>query len=135
MKTGVRLSETDWEIMRVIWERHPITAAAILEELSKQDSTWHPKTARTFLNRLVQKGVLAYQAEGRSYRYEPLVAEKDCMAVASESFLQRVLGGSLKPMLAHLIERRRLDRCDLEELRELLERELAKKSARRRRPQ
>lgn len=121
--------------MRIIWDRHPVTAAGILEELGQTDPTWHPKTARTFLNRLLRKKVIAYQAEGRSYRYEPLVAEEECVAAASESFLQRVLGGSLKPMLAHLIERQQLGRRDLEELHELLDRELTKKAAKKRRTQ
>jgi BlaI family penicillinase repressor len=70
---------------------------------------------------LVRKQALDYEPQGRLYVYEPRVTERDCTAAASESFLERVFGGSLKPMLAHFVERKRLTRHDLRELSELLE--------------
>jgi len=120
-KTTPRISETEWEIMRVVWADHPITAADIISRLSAADPTWHPKTARTLLARLVDKKALDYSERGRSYVYEPRVSEAECIAAASGSFLERVFGGSLKPMLAHFIEHRRLSAQDLAELRALLD--------------
>ena len=51
-----RISETEWEIMKVVWDRHPIPAADIIERLTQADSSWHPVTAKTLLNRLVILG-------------------------------------------------------------------------------
>lgn len=121
MKTDPRISETEWEIMRVVWAKHPVTATGIIAKLIEQDATWHPKTARTLLARLVRKKVLDCELQGRAYVYEPRVTERECVGVASESFLERVFGGSLMPMLAHFVEARRLTKKDLEELRGLLE--------------
>ena len=86
----------------------------------RQDPTWHPKTAKAFLNRLVRKGALGFKQEGRAYLYRPLVKEEDCVAAASESFLERVFGGSLTPMLAHFVERKKLSEDEIRELRRLL---------------
>jgi BlaI family penicillinase repressor len=122
MKQTPKISDTEWEIMRIVWAQHPITAADIIERLIATDSSWHPKTARTLLARLVDKQALDYKERGRAYVYEPRVAEAQCVAVASGSFVDRVFGGSLKPMLAHFIEQRRLSREELDELRALLER-------------
>ena len=121
MKTTPRISETEWEIMRVIWGWHPITSNEVLARLTRRDPTWHPKTLRTLLARLVRKRVLRYEAAGREYNYEPLVSEKEAIAAASESFLERLFGGSLRPLLAHFVEQRRFTQADLEELRRLLE--------------
>ena len=121
MKTAPRISETEWEVMRVVWDRHPITAAKIIEQLVRQDATWHPKTVRTLLARLVKKKVLDYEPEGRRYVYEPKVSERDCVAAASDSFLGRVFGGSLKPMLAHFVQHRKLSRKEIEELKRILD--------------
>jgi len=121
MKPTPRISETEWEIMRVVWARHPVTATEIIAKLIKQDATWHPKTARTLLARLVRKKVLGCELQGRAYVYEPRLSERECVNVASESFLDRVFGGSLMPMLAHFVEARRLTTKDLEDLRGLLE--------------
>jgi BlaI family transcriptional regulator, penicillinase repressor len=121
MKRTPKITETEWEIMRVVWAQHPITAADIIARLSANDSSWHPKTARTLLARLVDKKALGYEARGRVYVYEPRVTEEECVAVASGSFVDRVFGGSLAPMLAHFIEQRRLTRKELDELRALLD--------------
>jgi BlaI family penicillinase repressor len=121
MKPPPKITETEWEIMRVIWARHPIPASAIIHELSAIDPTWHPKTTRALLNRLVQKKVLDYEPKGRAYVYDPLFSEQECVAAASESFLERVFGGSLKPMLAFFVEQRRITKKDLQELNDLLE--------------
>ena len=117
-----RISETEWEVMRVVWGNDPITSNEVLTRLRKADPTWHPKTLRTLLARLVQKGALGYTAERREYRYRPLVSEREAIATASESFAERLFGGSLRPMLAHFVEQRRITREDLEELSLLLER-------------
>ena len=121
MKFVPRISDTEWEIMRIVWLKHPLTANEIIEQLTAVDSGWHPKTARTLLARLVRKQALGYEARGRTYVYSPLVSAEDCVGTASESFLDRVFGGSLKPMLAHFVERQKLTRKDLEELGRLLE--------------
>lgn len=121
MKSPPRISDTEWEIMRIVWAQHPIAAADIIARLAAADSTWHPKTARTLLARLVEKGALGYEERGRAYVYEPLVTEAECVAAASGSFVDRVFGGALKPALAHFIEQRRLSREDLAELRAMLD--------------
>ena len=121
MKTLPRISDTEWEIMRILWRKAPLTANEILAQLLAADPGWHPKTARTLLARLVQKGALGYEPRGRAYVYSPLVSAADCVGTASESFLDRVFGGSLKPMLAHFVERQKLTRKDLEELGRLLD--------------
>jgi BlaI family penicillinase repressor len=118
MKTP-RITETEWEVMRVIWAHSPLAAQDIIDTLSARDH-WHPKTVRTLLGRLVKRRALGFQREGRAYLYRPLVAEKDCIAAASESFLDRIFGGSLKPMLAHFVESRRLTADEIAELKRLL---------------
>jgi BlaI family penicillinase repressor len=120
MKAEAKISNTEWEIMRVVWTKHPIAANEIIDQLMAADPSWHPKTARTLLARLVQKKALRYEERGRAYFYSPLVNEQECLANASESFLERFFGGSLKPMLAHFMEQRRLTKKEMEELRSLL---------------
>ena len=107
--------------MRVVWARHPLTASDIIARLQNVDPTWHPKTTRALLSRLVEKKVLEYEPRGRVYVYSPLVTETQCIAAASESFLDRVFGGSLRPMLAHFVQHRKLSRKQIEELKRILD--------------
>jgi BlaI family penicillinase repressor len=121
MKKTPRISETEWEVMKAVWAQAPCTAGQIIERLTRADPTWHPKTVKAFLNRLVKKRVLGFRKEGRAYLYRPLARESECVAAASESFLERVFGGSLKPMLAHFVERKQLSAEEVQELKDLLE--------------
>ena len=116
-----RISETEWEIMRVVWALSPVTAADIIDQLSKGDPTWNPVTAKTLLNRLVKKGALGYDLDGRAYVYKALVKERDCVNAASSSFLERVFDGSLSTMVAHFVEHRKLSAKQVKELRKALE--------------
>ena len=116
-----RISEAEWNVMRVIWGRHPVTAAEIIAELQETDRSCHPKTVRTLLARLVRKGALNFVHEGRLYRYAPAFTEQDCIAAASDSFLERVFGGALTPLLVHFLRDRQLSSAELARLRRLID--------------
>ena len=128
MKPTPRISEAEWKVMKVVWSLGPCSAGQIIESLTGSDPGWHPKTVKAFLNRLVKKKVLGFRKEGRAYLYRPLVAEKDCVDAASESFLGLVFGGSLKPMLAHFVEQKKLSDAQIRELRNVLKDESKKGS-------
>src|SRR5512136_2677411 len=113
MKKIPRISETEWEVMKVVWAQAPCSASDIIAVLSAADASWHPKTAKTLLSRLVRKRALGFKKEGRAYVYRPLVRERECVDAASESFLDRVFGGSLKPMLAHFVEHKKLSAAEV----------------------
>ncbi|MGO8697431.1 MAG: BlaI/MecI/CopY family transcriptional regulator [Limisphaerales bacterium] len=120
-KSVPRISDAEWEVMRIVWAKYPLTGNQIIEKLDAAALDWHPKTVRTLLARLVRKKALSYQADGRCYVYSPLVSEQQCVAMVSDSFVDRVFGGSLRPMLAHFAETQKITKADLAELRELLE--------------
>src|SRR5207237_4523779 len=121
MKAIPKISETEREIMKVLWARAPLSADDIIGQLAKHDD-WHPKTAKTLLNRLVKKKALGFEKEGRAYLYHPLVKEAECVRAASDSFLDRVFGGSLTPMLMHFVERKKMSAEQIRELKRLLDR-------------
>lgn len=113
--------------MRVVWEKSPATASVILERLIAKDPTWHPKTAKTLLARLVKKGALEYESSGRAYQYRPLVTKSECVRSEGRTFVERVFGGALKPMLAHFVEEADLGPDDIRELESLLRKKRTKK--------
>jgi len=115
-----RISETEWEVMKIVWSHQTCSAGEIIETLRQRDASWHPRTVKAFLNRLVKKKALGFSKDGRAYVYKALVRREECVDAASESFLERVFGGSLRPMLAHFVERDKLSAEEIRELRRLL---------------
>jgi len=121
MRKLPRISDTEWEIMRVIWAREPVTAAEIIEDLQAEDATWHPITAKTLLNRLVKKGAIDFTTRGRAYVYASIVKETECVRAVTDSFLDRVFGGSMATMLAHFVGQRKLTPKQQRDLRKVLD--------------
>ncbi|PCJ25562.1 MAG: hypothetical protein COA96_06995 [SAR86 cluster bacterium] len=115
----LQISDAEWEILKVIWDISPATVNDISDMLveSKQ---WHPKTVRTMLNRMVNKGVLDKTNEQGMYQYFPLHDKEELIKQASESFLERVFNGALTPMVAHLVKQRPLTSQERKELLDIL---------------
>ena len=121
MKRLPKVSDSEWRVMRVLWARSPATAQDVIEAL-ESETTWKPKTVMTLLNRLAKKGALGFEKRGRAYHYFPLVEEAALIREASRSFLDRVYGGALEPMLAYFLEDAELSAEEIEGLKRLLER-------------
>ena len=119
MKGTPKISEAEWEIMRVLWIESPLTANKIVEKLTAT-THWKATTIRTLINRLVEKSAVGYEKKGREYHYYPLVAEAKCVRAESNSFLRRVYRGALTPIFSAFIENEELSPEDVEELRQIL---------------
>ncbi|MGF9905294.1 BlaI/MecI/CopY family transcriptional regulator [Brevibacillus porteri] len=115
-----RISDSEWEIMKVIWKQNPITAEQIAVQLPA-DIDWSDQTVRTFLNRLLKKKAIRFERSGRSYLYYPLVSEKDCVKAESKSFLNRVFGGAAKLMVTNFLEEVDWSKKEIEQLQKILE--------------
>lgn len=113
------ISESEWEIMNVLWDKAPQTASDII--FSLQESTdWKPKTIRTLLDRLVQKDVVGVNKNLRVYTFYPLYTQEECQRAETESFIKRIYGGALKSMLVQFIQEDTLSDDDINELRFIL---------------
>jgi BlaI family penicillinase repressor len=126
MKVTPKISEAEWEVMRVLWNESPLTANKIVEKLTAT-THWKATTIRTLINRLVEKNVLGYEKKGREYNYSPLVAEVDCIRAESNSFLRRVYSGALNPILSAFMENEELSPEDIEALKRILKKKGRKK--------
>ncbi|SDC15795.1 BlaI family transcriptional regulator, penicillinase repressor [Terribacillus halophilus] len=118
-KNVPNISESEWEIMKVLWENAPLTANEVVEALAKAD--WKPKTIRTLLDRLTKKKVVGVNKEHRVYSFYPLYAESECQRAEAKSFIDRIYGGTMKSMLAQFIEEDALSEEEMMELRQMLE--------------
>jgi BlaI family transcriptional regulator, penicillinase repressor len=114
------ISDAEWLVMQVVWAKSPIPATEVIEELSPR-TQWKPKTVMTLLNRLVKKGLLGFHKLGRAYQYFSLVAQADCVKAESRSFVNRVYGGALKPILVDFLKDADLSPEDVEELKRILD--------------
>ncbi|AOT69573.1 BlaI/MecI/CopY family transcriptional regulator [Geosporobacter ferrireducens] len=120
MKKLPSISDTEWQVMKVLWTNSPITSSQVIEQLEGVTS-WKPKTVKTLLGRLVRKNAVGFTQEGRSYLYYPLVTEDACVKEESRSFLERVYGGALSVLLTNFLEDQDLTKDEIDQLKSILD--------------
>ncbi|MCX6929021.1 MAG: BlaI/MecI/CopY family transcriptional regulator [Verrucomicrobia bacterium] len=115
-----RITDGEWTIMKVVWAHKTTTAKQVVEALASE-TAWKIQTIQTLMSRLVQRGALAADKSAREHTFTALVTEQECRQDVSRSFLARVFDGEIAPFLACLLERKKLTRKEIAELKRILE--------------
>lgn len=124
MKTQISISESEWIVMKILWEDSPRTLSDILNSL--KHTAWSQTTIQTYLARLVKKGALTTQRQGKGYLYSPTISESDCQLIESRSFLNRIYNGSLSQMVMGFVKSGSLSAKELEALKKIIQEEESK---------
>ena len=119
-----RISDAEYAVMEALWEKNPLTAAEVCEEVCDQRG-WSMPTVKTLLSRLVVKGAVATEPDGRRFLYRPLLERTAYVGGESRRLVDRLFGGRAAPLFAHLAEAEALTDDDIAEIERLL-RELRK---------
>ena len=115
-----KLSETEMEVMQIIWASgHPITSGELLDIFARnKGKEWKGQTMATFLARLVEKGVLiSTKQQGRTNFYEPCMSPEEYKSQEAKSLLETLYEGSVKNFLATLYDGKGLTKDEIVELR------------------
>ncbi len=120
MKDKQKISEAEYEVMKVIWENFPISTNEIIEKFENK-SQWSPKTIQTLISRLVKKGIITYEKQSRVYIYTPLISENEYINQESKSFLDKFYNGTINSMVLNFIEEDALSDEDIDELKKILD--------------
>ena len=114
-----RISEAEHAVMEALWERSPLTATEVCDEVCK-DRDWSLATVKTLLSRLVTKNAVATEPDGRRFLYSPVIERADYVGGESRRLVDRLFGGRAAPLVAHLAETEGLSDRDIAEIQELL---------------
>jgi len=114
-----RISDAEHAVMEVLWKDSPLAASEVAERIEPSRG-WNIRTVKTMLSRLLAKGALFHEEDGRRYLYRPAIAREDFVARESRRLLDRMFGGKLTPLVAHLAEQDELTPADIAEIEALL---------------
>ena len=114
------ISEAESAVMECLWQRSPQSAEEVLAALAERRD-WQEATVKTLLNRLLKKGAVEAEKDGRRYLYAPVLQREEWLTRESKGLLDRLFGGRVAPLVAHFSEQRKLSKKDLAELRKLIE--------------
>lgn len=114
-----KISNSEWEVMKIIWKHPKITSNKIIQEL-KNKKSWKPSTVKSLINRLLKKNVISFNKSGNEYLYFPLISKDDCIKLESKSFIDKVFNGSIKSMLLTFVKSEDISKKDIDELKSIL---------------
>lgn len=115
-----KITEAEWTVMRVFWQLGEAALGDVVRALEDQ-LDWKPRTVQSLMRRLVEKGALIAESQGRDFRYRPAFTQDECQLDEGRSFLQRVFEGRLTPFVAAMVEKQEVSKDELRELRALLD--------------
>ncbi|WFD11549.1 BlaI/MecI/CopY family transcriptional regulator [Tepidibacter hydrothermalis] len=122
MKQIPKISDAEYEIMKIIWKNEPLKASEIVELVDTE--CWNENTIRTMVNRLLKKGAIGYEKKGKAYFYHSIVSETEYRKYEGTNFLKKLYSGSLSAMFANFVHDENVSKDDLKELKGILEKEL-----------
>jgi len=119
------ISKTEFEVLEAIWHKFPASAQDIIARLNSeitlnQEKQWHEKTVKTLINRMVKKGAIGFEKEGRRYFYSPLLEREAYQIKETRSIIDRLFGGRIAPLVAGFAKNQQLTKTDVDELKDLI---------------
>ena len=118
-KKPPRISDSELQVLQLLWDESPLGATELSERLPA-GRDWTLATVKTLLSRLLAKGAISAEAEGRRYRYRPAIERDSVAARQARGLVDRLFGGRVSPLVAQLAEQQQIDPEDLAELEALV---------------
>ena len=113
------ISDAEAQVMEVLWHQSPLATDEIAKALEGQQD-WQLATVKTLVNRLLTKGAIGADKDGRRYLYSPVLTRDAWLKEQSVGLVDRLFDGRLAPLVAHFSSHRKLKKADIEALRRLL---------------
>ena len=118
------ITDAEWEVMRIVWANTHATSKDVISILSEK-MNWKQGTIKTLLGRLVEKGALHTELEGRKFIYTANIEEKDALRSYTNEIFERVCRKNVGSVVESIIEDHALSFDDIKRLEEILEKKKA----------
>lgn len=112
------ISQSEAKILHVLWHKQPLNGKQIAEQLASE--SWSYVTVKTLINRLLKKGFLDFDKQGRQYLYSTVISKNDYLKTENSSFIQRMYNGSFSGLFASFSEQENISKKELEEIKQMI---------------
>ena len=121
MKYNSGLSENEWYIMQVLWEKSSASLRELCDALSESKG-WTKHAISSFLKRMIEKGAISVDESGKVKNYIPLWNKDETILEETQSIMERVYKGNLLLMVSNAVKEQKLTKEEIDELRSMLDR-------------
>lgn len=113
------LTEAEWDIIQVVWERQPCAAPTVQEELAGRKK-WSYSTVKTLMDRMVTKDLLTTERIRNLMLYRSAISRQDAQRGELMKAVKRAFGGAFTPMMQFMLDNDALSRKELDDLESLI---------------
>lgn len=121
MEYTKRLPDAEFEIMHIIWQNTPPISTNQIISYLDPSKTWKPQTVLTLLVRLIDKGFLCSEKNGKERTYSPLISQKDYLSIETNSFFNRIHSNSIRSLVNTLYDGKKLTAEEIADLQNWLD--------------
>jgi len=115
------LANAELSVMELLWDHGALTARQVQDRLYGESDRSQHGTVQRLLQRLEDTDLVKREKAGAANAFSACISREEYAGSQLESLIERLTGGSIAPLLAHLIDQRRLGRAELRRLREILD--------------
>lgn len=109
------LTDQELEIMKILWQRQSATVRDVYETLLEHRKIAYT-TVMTMMKILEDKGYLLKSSADKAHLYQPIEPKEQVLGGMVNDFVERVLSGSAKSMMLHLIDSQTVSQDELDEI-------------------
>lgn len=113
------ISDSEWEVMRIVWTLKKAYTSQIITELQKKND-WTDSTIKTLMRRLVQKGLLKTEKDGRRFIYLPTVSQIEMMKKATNELLNKLCDMHKGEVILELLKDSPISKGDLMKMEDVI---------------
>ena len=114
------LANAELSVMQLLWDHGAMTARQVQDRLYGASDRSQHGTVQRLLQRLEEKDLVRRERTAHANTFSPCISRAEFAGGQLETLAERLTGGSIAPLLSHLIDQKRLSRAELRRLRELL---------------
>ena len=119
MAHPIRLSDGEWKLMNLLWDRAPRTVTELVHALAP-DTGWTKHTIIKMLSRMEEKGAVRHEEGARAKQFYPAADRRQAVLGETKHFLDKVCGGSIGLLMSAMVEENALSPQELDQLYDIL---------------
>jgi predicted transcriptional regulator len=120
-RTSRDVTDAELALLQVLWDRGPSTIRQLVGAVYAQDGTSVYATVQKLLDRLESKGFVHRDRGSSVHVFRALVGREELIGRRLKAVADTLCGGSLTPLLTHLVQSEGLSSQDRDELRKLID--------------
>jgi len=121
-KTILKPPESELKILKVIWEKGPVTVKEVNEELSVESKKDVEYTTTLILMQIMaEKGLLTRSKKGRMHVYNSVIQQDDTQKLMLDKLMHNLFSGSTSSLVMQALGNHKTSKEELDKIKKYIE--------------